>query len=437
MEDFKITMQELLPDLKKSKVTSSGDYSELYVRGLASNTTVDLHDDRMAETAIEAFKKAIDEGMTLKNGKWSYIPLRSGHKTEWDDILGWILKAETDDDHNLWIEAQLDTTNPVAVGLYKKLTDGDKPGKPLQLGLSVGGKIKKASFEWNQALQKKVRIIEDVMLNEISVVSAPANPPTYLDVLAKSVNWDEILAPNEELLQERAMSDLNDKEVKDQADVAKTDVATTDVVKTAASENENTSENSTTESTTSVAAEEVTKTAEVADEKIVAKTEEVKTDPQASTSTEVVTSVPSMDALVKTCEQLQTLLDEVKKNATPTQEVAKESTEVATAAEVVTPDVDLAKALGPDLDTRIAAAVAVAFESFRKEQLEPLSEKLSLIKGAIDEMGDEPMDKSSSVRKAKDFTAKEAKEIIEERLEKARQSGTSSLREAINISING
>ena len=139
MSDFKINLAITKAFARVDKETGQ---TKRYIGGLASGTNLDLEDERMAESAIMAFRRAIEEGMFLHDGQWSLIPLRSGHREEWDDILGWITKAEVDEFWNLYIEAELDPTNPVATGLYEKLTRPAERGKPLQMGLSVGGKFR-------------------------------------------------------------------------------------------------------------------------------------------------------------------------------------------------------------------------------------------------------------------------------------------------------
>lgn len=187
MNDFKITCS-----IAKAYEKSAGDTVKKYISGLASGVQTDLDGERMATSAIQAFQKAIKSGMKLPDGQWSLIPLRSGHRNEWDDVLGWVTGAEIDKDHNLWIEAELDTENPVATSLYKKLTRSPEAGKPVKLGLSVGGAVIDAGYEWDDVANKFYKTYYDVELREVSVVSQPAYPTSYLLALNKSVNWDHI-----------------------------------------------------------------------------------------------------------------------------------------------------------------------------------------------------------------------------------------------------
>lgn len=205
MNEFKIN----LPLTKAfARVDKETGQTKRYIAGLASGTNVDLEDERMAESAIMAFKRAIEEGMFLHDGQWSLIPLRTGHGEEWHEILGYIVKAETDEFWNLYIEAELDPTSPIASGLYEKLTRPREQGRPLQLGLSVGGFVVSAGEEWDETLQRYLRVYHEVKLTEVSVVSRPANPITHIYAMAKSVDWNKVKGRTV-LVSERDMKDTS------------------------------------------------------------------------------------------------------------------------------------------------------------------------------------------------------------------------------------
>jgi len=187
VSEFRITCS-----IAKAYERQDGAVIRKFIGGLASGTQVDLEGERMAETAIQAFQRAIKSGMTLSDGQWSLIPLRSGHRHEWDDVLGWITGADVDAEHNLWIEAELDQENPVAMGLFKKLTRPPELGKPLKLGLSVGGSVVSAGYESDDLTGSMTKVYYDVDLREVSVVSQPAYPTSYLFALSKSVDWDAL-----------------------------------------------------------------------------------------------------------------------------------------------------------------------------------------------------------------------------------------------------
>lgn len=172
---------------------------KLFVSGIASGTKVDREGERMATSAIEAFKRAIDTGIVDHEGNWSMVPLRSGHRHEWDDVLGWIKEAEVDDENNLVIVAELDQDNPQALNLYKKLTRPPEAGKSLRLGFSVGGQVLSAGEEWDEQLGKRVYVYRDVALKETSVTSMPAYAPSYVHALYKSVDWTKVVGDKVDL----------------------------------------------------------------------------------------------------------------------------------------------------------------------------------------------------------------------------------------------
>src|SRR5688500_12189190 len=180
-----------LPIQKSYSVTENGE-TKMVIAGVASGTSVDLESDRMTDAAINAFQKAVEHGIVDKDGTHSFIPLRTGHRKEWSDILGYVTKATVDENNNLWIEAELDETSSVARDLFHKLRVGSRPGKPLKLGFSVGGFITKARNEFDTLSKKMVRVIEDVLLDEISVVGSPAFAPSVVDVLTKCTRWEDV-----------------------------------------------------------------------------------------------------------------------------------------------------------------------------------------------------------------------------------------------------
>ena len=180
-----------LPIQKSYSVTENGE-TKMIIAGVASGTSVDLESDRMTDAAISAFQHAIEKGIVDKDGVHSLIPLRTGHRKEWNDVLGYVTKATVDENNNLWIEAELDETSSVARDLFHKLRVGHRPGKPLKLGFSVGGFITKARNEFDTLSKKMVRVIEDVLLDEISVVGSPAYAPSVVDVLHKSTRWEDV-----------------------------------------------------------------------------------------------------------------------------------------------------------------------------------------------------------------------------------------------------
>ena len=170
--------------------------NHIYISGIASGTKVDLHNEIMAESAIIAMRDAIHKGVTLPNGKSSHLPLRSSHLGGWEHKIGWLVDAELDAEKNLWVTAELDQDNATAMTLYKQLQRGDLPNKPLQHGLSIGGKITDYVREWDAQKSKFIRILKGMLLDEISVVEEPAYQYSFLEVIQKSLGDDDTVQEN-------------------------------------------------------------------------------------------------------------------------------------------------------------------------------------------------------------------------------------------------
>ncbi len=130
-----------------------------YVDGYASDQSLDRDGDRMSSRAIGQMKNFIDEGMNFY----------ADHKHGLFDMLGVLTKAEERNGH-LWVETRLEDPelNPQTKLFLHKLEIGEK------IGLSIGGDLKKSHMDGN------VRVIDDVVLYEISAVGIPSNANAYL-----------------------------------------------------------------------------------------------------------------------------------------------------------------------------------------------------------------------------------------------------------------
>lgn len=366
--------------------------AHMFVAGLASGTGLDFDGERMADSAILAFKKAVDEGINLPvTGKWSLIPLRSGHGKEWDDVLGWVIKADVDENHNLLIEAELDDTSK-ARDLFVRLTGGERHGRPIQLGFSVGGTIKKARKEWDAERHKSVRVIEDISLKEISVVGQPAYPTAYVEALTKSVDWDEVPIPQEEL-KESSMTNPQ----------AVVDGATAQSQVTVPTEQAQVATNTPQDANAQVQAAQATTPSE----------EVSTTDPQsnapAGNAVEAAANNASVDvsaqiaALTKTVETLAAKVDalqpqKVEEAAKAEAPKVEESADKSATTHVAAEEAKVTKSI----EDAVTSAVAAALAAFKVENIDPLATGMQAIKSAVDEFGGQGVDKSFSVRQAKE-----------------------------------
>ena len=424
--EFRLAMQ-----IAKSyeKQTAEGD-TKRYIAGIASGTGIDRDSERMADTAIDAFKKAIDDGIVLPDGKWSLIPLRSGHRREWDDVLGWVTKAEIDNDQNLWIEAELDETS-VASDLYRKLTQGEKPGRPVQLGFSVAGRVVAADYEWNAELNKKVRVFKDVRLTEISVVGSPAYPTAYVEALQKSVPWEE-LPP----------SGVIAKEIESMADDVKKTEETVEMNKESETEANDTEkgkrtirESYSSTSNTETVIDDGNDNADASQagggdtfmlsQKETPNSEEVSktdaTDPQSEG--DVVSLIQGLASEVASLRQM----------LSAKQEGSTEAVEETKSEKVVETTEEVSKSGTPSADA-INKAIRDAIAELK---LGDLATELQALKSVVEEIGSSAVDKSIAVRKQKQEEDENPVEKFYREAPELMKSNVSPIAAAVQVAYRG
>jgi HK97 family phage prohead protease len=359
-----------LPIVKSYEKEVNGE-SRMVVAGIASGTQLDYDDERMATSAIAAFEKAIQEGITLPvTGAWSLIPLRSGHRKEWDDVLGWVVKSYVDEDHNLWIEAELDNTSK-ARDLYEKLTGISRPGRPTQLGFSIGGTIKKASRVWDNEHNKSIRVIEDIGLKEISVVGQPAYPPSYVEALTKSINWDEVPVegePSKESVMEEATKDVVITNTENPVEVSTTDPVQSGAVQT--------------------------------DPQV---SDEVTTEKHEDLSAKVESLTQKVDQLTTAFSQLT--LPQTTQEVTTEPEKSVKEEEVAESKEASSKE-ETVEMVEKAFETTLANALTTALAAFKTETIDPLLVELQAVKSTVNDIASAPVDKSFAVRQSKETESK-------------------------------
>lgn len=204
MSNFRMAM----PIQKSYSVSQEDGTEKMFISGIASGPTLDYQNDIMADSALAAMQSAIEKGVTLPDGRWSYLPLVSSHKhNDWESRIGWIVEASLDTEKNLWITAELDEASATATSLYRKLNRGDQPGKPLELGLSIGGKVTEFDREWNAEKGLFARIIKGIKLEETSIVGRPAYPPSFVDVIQKSLDSEAIVTKEPSMENDKTQQD--------------------------------------------------------------------------------------------------------------------------------------------------------------------------------------------------------------------------------------
>jgi len=135
------------------------------ITGVASTANVDHDSERMAEPALERMVNIINE---------KSVPLRIEHQKSDNAIIGKVNRAWIDERKKVWIKADLDRNNPAAVMLKNALKSGAK------LGLSVGGRVKRAMTELAEGAGKMIKTFYDVILDEVSVTPRPSNYDSWL-----------------------------------------------------------------------------------------------------------------------------------------------------------------------------------------------------------------------------------------------------------------
>lgn len=209
-----------------------------YIRGKASGVSRDLDGERMSESAIVSMQKSIANGIVADDGELGPIPLMSEHEYGWDDHLGYLTKAWIDDNFDLWIEAELIPDHPRSQYLYKTLTTNT--GTRKKHGLSVGGYVLDAGYEFDEEIGKSVRVFTDIGLYEVSVTSRPAYATAFLDSLAKSVSWERVRTGKAlvtEDIMKKFHADGSVTEVDDNmTNIAKSDAPAEEAVKSADAE---------------------------------------------------------------------------------------------------------------------------------------------------------------------------------------------------------
>jgi HK97 family phage prohead protease len=145
------------------------------VTGVASTTNVDHDQERMSAPALAQMANIINE---------KSVPLRYEHDKDPKSIIGKVYEATIDAAKKLVIKAELDQSNTTAKALWDGLQTGSK------LGLSVGGKVKRAFRELAEGVGKVIKTFYDVELEEVSVTPRPANYDAWLidHAFAKSYN---------------------------------------------------------------------------------------------------------------------------------------------------------------------------------------------------------------------------------------------------------
>lgn len=144
-----------------------------YIMGVAAGPGIDAQSDRITPEAIIRFNNQLAD---------KTIPFKNFHKN--DDItadLGEVTKAWITENGELGVEILLDDDNEDSKFLWRKIEKGK------QYGLSIHGDAKDYRYEYDPASASRVRVLNDVQLDEISITTRPAFTPSFGTVVRKSI----------------------------------------------------------------------------------------------------------------------------------------------------------------------------------------------------------------------------------------------------------
>ena len=164
---------------------------QMWVEGVASSTSLDRQRERMTKNAI------------AKMQQFAGIDLLPSHGAGPLEELGTVKECWVDND-SFRVRAQLEEMSPRAVRLFKRLAEGR------QYGLSVGGRVTEAYWDFDQEAGERVKYIDDVVLDHVAVCrpQQAANPDTYLAVLAKD-DPDVIFIATKACILSKLMPDIS------------------------------------------------------------------------------------------------------------------------------------------------------------------------------------------------------------------------------------
>lgn len=378
------------------ETTTNGTITKMVIKGVASNTRRDKEDHQMTIDGLVSIQKAIEDGIFDEDGEWSPVPLRSGHREEWEDKLGDIVKAEIDDDQNLWIVAELDVDSSKARDLYVKVSKGNANGRKPQLGLSVKGKAIKYRMGIDPETNTRVTFLEKLTIDEVSVTSKPKNPTPYPLAIYKSLIPSEESMKNEQSVQlpQSAQVDQIAQAVQKAHDDANAQTYT-DGTENEVPQNPTPAE---AEARQEVVAEEAThERQEVPAGYVVAPhsasvetpQENVQQESQPAEADSVSRLASSVEALTNLVTQLRGDVDALRNQNVQKAEPDAQATSVALAHD-------------EDIEARVTVAVTKAFtDQLEKLGLGTLVNEIQVVKSKIEELQMQPNDRSIAVSKAK------------------------------------
>lgn len=412
--DFSFTFK-----VEKAEIDESNS-DEMTIVGIASTINVDHDDERMAEPALDRMANIINE---------KSVPLRVEHQKNDDAIIGKVDEAWLDDRKNLWVKAKLNKENSAAVMLHNALKAGAK------LGLSVGGRVKRATRELVEGAGKMIKTFYDVILDEVSVTPRPANYDAWLikkhyveenddiDTFSKSslgkMLYDTFLFENPKFDYLMAI----EKSIPDQAwKKVEPETINKDMFGNIKKVKDETEETESPKETNSDKKEEIAsksyvdkKFSELSDliKSALAKVTEIEaTGTTRETTTSTEETIPAVEQKLPTDEKTENPAQErtVKEGANGTTDTSREATSSTTTTTTETPALDSSNPTTPKEEN------PAQVKSISKRLLEKLSDKIrKATESAISELSDSLSDEKKKEASSEDDTEVDTSEKTDDK----------------------
>lgn len=174
--------------ITRAKRDSDGN---MWIEGVASSTALDNHGTIFSKNCQEGFAFQIQASADTDEP----IKIEVEHKGEEEPMnhIGTIREAYVTTNNELFVRAILDPANPKAVYYFNVLSNPDpKLGRPKRLGFSINGGVQEAHWEFKADVGKNVRIFDRVRLKKVGIVRAPSNSDTWVEKVARSVDWNAV-----------------------------------------------------------------------------------------------------------------------------------------------------------------------------------------------------------------------------------------------------
>lgn len=421
-------------DVAKSFTEVEAAGPKMVIKGVASNTKKDLQGHAFTRAGLESIKQAIEEGILDEDGDRIHVPLLSGHGQEWEHVLGDITKAEIDGEDNLWITAELDEDSSRAHDLYRKITKGNSKGKKAKLGLSVKGKVTKYHFAWDDKLGERVPRFDNLLIKEVSVTQKPVNPTPYPLAISKSLISDpgyaqaleDSMTTEVDVTKNQQEDGYSAHPANQVSDTEHKNIGGSEALQNAAeAANAPLEPVSQEEADAAVAASSVDASTAPSEPQRVSDTpaqdsnandvpdgytviNPPESETQQEASQQEVTTAPaeaapaqnlqsSVDSLAQMVEALRQQIEALR-SPEPV-EAQKAQTEEVVTEPVVTEPATPVQTEEVSLDEKIALAVTKALESTLAIKV---TQEIDAVKSLINDLSEQPVDKSISVQKAKD-----------------------------------